>query len=216
MKNIYYAIAESDFIFRKTISDSICINPLYRLKAAVGNGYELIRVFNASFFDVLFIDLYMPVLSGIETINIIKISNPSVIIFCWSTTFQQDIFDKLSQYSFVIYCEKRSSSILNVVDNYLKEGEIFYQKYIEIWKKTSEEKIENLFASKPINFSPMELKLMKFTYEGFTNKEIAEKMLLSKRTVDTYINRLTERLGLRTKTDLIKYTIENGLYNTSM
>ena len=57
---------------------------------------------------------------------------------------------------------------------------------------------------------------MKLTYEGFTNKEMANSMNLSTRTVDTYVNRLTEKLGLRSKLDLIRYAVENGIYNTTL
>lgn len=214
--NVYYAIAESDFIFRKMVSDTISRNPSYRLKLSAGNGYELIRAFSQSFFDILLIDLYMPVLSGVEAIGLVKKINPSITIFCWSPTFQQDVFKTLSSFSHVIYCEKESSAIIAVIDKYLEEGPGFYPAYIKEWQKRSGETLDILLSAKLPEFSPVELRLMKLTYEGLTNKEIAGKMALSKRTIDTYINRLTERLGLRTKTDLIKYTVDNGIYNTSL
>jgi len=213
---VFYAIAESDLIFRKTVCDMICRNPCYHLKFSAGNGYELIRSFSQVYPDVLLVDLYMPVLSGMEAINLIKKINPSINIFCWSPTFQQDVFNSLSSFPYVIYCEKDTVSIVEVMDKYFREGINFYPAYIDQWKKRSAEKVNALLSLQEMNFSPAELRLMKLTYEGFTNKEIAEKMCLSKRTVDTYINRLTERLGLRTKTDLIKYTVDNGIYNTSL
>lgn len=214
--NIIFAIAEADFIFRKTISDSICRSPFYQLKFSAGNGYELIRSFSNTYLNILLIDLYMPVLSGIEAIILIKQMNPSITIFCWSPTFQQDVFNTLNSQKNIIYCEKETSSILYVIDKYLNEGFRFYAGYIEEWKKKSEKKINDLLNPRKINFTSMELTLMKLSYEGLTNKEIAEKMILSKRTVDTYINRLAEKLGLRTKVDLIKYTVDNGIYNTAL
>ena len=212
--NTIFAIAESDFIFRKTLSDSICRNPFYRLKFSAGNGYELIRSFSNTYLNIVLIDLYMPVLSGIEAIPLIKQISPSIVIFCWSPTFQQDIFNMLSFQKNVIYCEKETSSVLYVVNKYLNEGIGFYSEYIEEWKKKSDKKINELLLPRKLSFTPVELTLMKLSYEGLTNKEIAEKMILSKRTVDTYINRLTGKLGLRTKIDLIKYTVDNGIYNT--
>ena len=41
-------------------------------------------------------------------------------------------------------------------------------------------------------------------------------MNLSPRTVDTYIKRLTEKLGLKSKLDLVRFCVETGFYNTSM
>jgi DNA-binding NarL/FixJ family response regulator len=63
--------------------------------------------------------------------------------------------------------------------------------------------------------SPAEIQLMKFCYEGFSNKEIGEKLNLSTRTIDTYINRLTEN-WIKTKLHLIRFCVENGYYNSSM
>ena len=64
--------------------------------------------------------------------------------------------------------------------------------------------------------SVTEIQIIKLCYEGFSNKEIGDRINLSGRTVDTYINRLTERLELKSKIDLIRYCVEHGYYNTSI
>ena len=214
--NIAFALAESDFLFRKLLSDSICRNPYYHLKYMAGNGYELIRYLQKNYLNILLIDLYMPVLSGTEAIKIIRQINPSITIFCWSSTFQQDVFNIMNAQKNVIYCEKDTSTILNLINKYLTAGISFYPEYIQEWAQKSERKIKDLLLTEKTEFTTVELSLMKLSYEGLTNKEIAEKMILSKRTVDTYINRLTSKLGLRTKTELIKYTVDNGIYNTML
>jgi DNA-binding NarL/FixJ family response regulator len=91
-------------------------------------------------------------------------------------------------------------------DSYAKEWQkqpLLVQEYMSRQKKSQEE------------LSPTEIQLMKFCYEGFSNKEIGEKLNLSTRTIDTYINRLTEKLGLKTKLHLIRFCVENGYYNSS-
>jgi DNA-binding NarL/FixJ family response regulator len=85
-----------------------------------------------------------------------------------------------------------------------EEQPLAVMEYMERQKKSQEE------------LSPTEIQLMKFCYEGFSNKEIGEKLNLSTRTIDTYINRLTEKLGLKTKLHLIRFCVENGYYNSSM
>ncbi len=64
--------------------------------------------------------------------------------------------------------------------------------------------------------SVTEIQIIKLCYEGYSNKEIAEMLCLSNRTVDTYINRLTEKLGLKSKIDLVRFCVENGYYNSSI
>lgn len=117
----------------------------------------------------------MPVLTGLEAIPLIKQISPSIIVICWSATFQQDIFKILSIHKNVIYCEKETGSILYLIDKYLNEGPDFYPGYIEEWKKKSEKQINDLLQPRKINFTSIELTLMKLSYEGFTNKKSPNK-----------------------------------------
>ena len=64
--------------------------------------------------------------------------------------------------------------------------------------------------------SVTEIQIIKLCYGGCSNKEVGYRINLSGRTVDTYSNRLTERLELKSKIDLIRYCVEHGYYNTSI
>jgi two-component system response regulator NreC len=46
---------------------------------------------------------------------------------------------------------------------------------------------------------------------GYTHQQIAERLSLSVKTVETYRARLTEKLYLKTRADLVRYAIELGL-----
>ena len=46
---------------------------------------------------------------------------------------------------------------------------------------------------------------------GYTNREIAEKLFLSVKTIETYRARLTEKLGLRGRAQLVRFAMERGL-----
>lgn len=61
------------------------------------------------------------------------------------------------------------------------------QDYMERQKKSQQD------------LSLSEIQMIKLCYEGYSNKDIGERMNLSTRTVDTYIKRLTEKLGLKSK-----------------
>ena len=47
--------------------------------------------------------------------------------------------------------------------------------------------------------------------EGLTNKEIAEKLFISVRTVDSHKNNIMQKLNLKSSVDLVKYAIKNKL-----
>ena len=56
--------------------------------------------------------------------------------------------------------------------------------------------------------------MLKLLAEGYTNKEVGTRLSLSVKTIETYRARLADKLGLRSRADLTRYTLEMGLLDT--
>ncbi|UMQ41383.1 MULTISPECIES: response regulator transcription factor [unclassified Chryseobacterium] len=181
------------------------------------NGHELINRTYRRQEDVFIIELFMPVLSGIEAIKFIRRTNNETPIITYSGTYQEDIAEILSKIPNIYYCQKNSNIIKNIVKGKIADNNFDYDSYYQEWQKQPllVQEYMNRQKKSQEELSPTEIQLMKFCYEGFSNKEIGEKLNLSTRTIDTYINRLTEKLGLKTKLHLIRFCVENGYYNSS-
>ena len=63
--------------------------------------------------------------------------------------------------------------------------------------------------------SRRENEVLELLAQGLTNKEIAERIFLSVKTIETYRARLMEKLGLRTRADLVRYALEMGLLTSN-
>jgi two-component system response regulator NreC len=59
--------------------------------------------------------------------------------------------------------------------------------------------------------SEREKEVLSLTAMGYANKEIAEQLVISVKTVETHKSNLMEKLGLKTRPDLIKYAMKKGL-----
>ena len=59
--------------------------------------------------------------------------------------------------------------------------------------------------------SPRELEIARLVAEDMTNAEIAEQLIISQRTVTTHLDRIYNRLGINSRTALVRYAIEAGL-----
>ncbi len=59
--------------------------------------------------------------------------------------------------------------------------------------------------------SSREIEVLKLFGEGFTNQEIADKMFISIRTVESHKNNIMKKINLRTTVDLIKFAIRNNI-----
>lgn len=215
---VRFSIADSDYYFKKIMIKSLLDNPFYMLLNDCNNGHELINRIYRRQEDVFVIELFMPVLSGLEAIKIIRKNNTETPIITYSGIYQDDIAEILSEIPNVYYCQKNSLIIRDIIKGMTKADSFDYIKYTELWKQQPLSVQEYMTRQKNSQdeLSPAEIQLMKFCYEGFSNKEIGEQLNLSTRTIDTYINRLTEKLGLKTKLHLIRFCVENGYYNSSM
>ncbi len=61
------------------------------------------------------------------------------------------------------------------------------------------------------SLSLREIEIMKMWGNSFTNKEIADKLFLSVRTVETHKNHIMQKLNLKTSVDLVKFAIRNNI-----
>ncbi|GEN69541.1 MULTISPECIES: response regulator transcription factor [Chryseobacterium] len=215
---VRFSIADSDFYFKKIMIKTLMENPFYMLLNDCNNGHELVNRIYRRQEDVFIIELFMPVLSGIEAIKYIRKSNTETPIVTYSGTFQEDMAEILAKIPNTYYCQKKSNTIKDIIKGTIASDEFDYHTYSKEWEQQPLAVQEYMDRQKKSQeeLSPAEIQLMRFCYEGYSNKEIAEKLNLSTRTIDTYINRLTEKLGLKTKLHLIRFCVENGYYNSSM
>jgi len=59
--------------------------------------------------------------------------------------------------------------------------------------------------------SQREREVLELVAQGFTNQQIADRLGLSVKTVETYRSRLVEKLGLRSRAELVRYALDSGL-----
>jgi DNA-binding NarL/FixJ family response regulator len=61
------------------------------------------------------------------------------------------------------------------------------------------------------SLSTREIEIMKMWGNSFTNKEIADKLFISVRTVETHKNHIMQKLNLKTSVDMVKFAIRNNI-----
>jgi len=61
------------------------------------------------------------------------------------------------------------------------------------------------------DLSAREREVMALTAEGFSSREIGEKLFISPKTVDTYRARIMEKLGLNHRSELVRFALKTGL-----
>ena len=62
-----------------------------------------------------------------------------------------------------------------------------------------------------LQLSPRELEVLQAIAEGHTSKEVAQQLAISPTTIDTYRRRVGEKLGLKSRAEMVKYCLRHGL-----
>jgi len=213
-----FSIAENDFYFKQFLLKMLLENPLFSVVNDCNNGNELINRLYRKQEDVFIINLFMPIVSGIEAIKYIRQTNTDIPILTYSATYQEDIATTINSIPNTFYCQKNSIIIKDILRNCILSKNSNYEDYKKEWALQDEvvKSYMDRQKSQQNDLTVTEIQITKLCYEGFSNKEIGDRINLSTRTIDTYITRLTEKLGLKSKLDLARFCVENGYYNSSI
>lgn len=215
---VRFSIAESDFYFKQFLIKMLEENPFYSIVNDCNNGNELINRLYRKQEDLFILNLFMPILSGLEAIKLIRQTNTTVPILTYSSTYQEDMAVLLEEIPNVFYCQKNSIIIKDLLRNSILSESSEYDEYKKEWASQSQSVEDYMKRQKreQQELSVTEIQIIKLCYEGYSNREIGERINLSARTIDTYITRLTEKLGLKSKLDLVRFCVEKGYYNSSI
>ncbi|MBL4624775.1 MAG: response regulator transcription factor [Flavobacteriales bacterium] len=173
------------------------------------DGEEAVEMAGHFSYDVIIMDINMPYMSGVEaTSRIISLKKTQKILAL--SMFDEEVYiSKMIEAGSSGYILKNSGA-----DELLKAVKLVSrgQKYMssEVELNLSKEKRIDSGQEKSI-LSKRELEIVKLIASEYTNREIAEKLSISKKTVDTHRNNILSKLHAKNTVSIVKYAIKNNL-----
>lgn len=175
------------------------------------DGLHLLDSLSKHKVDLILSDLRMPGLDGLALVSRIKAAHPTIPLLVVSMTDELEMVYRLFLAETEGYILKNSGKAdLYLAIDTLLQGGIFYEKGLmeKIVKKQ-----RSLLMQQPqegVRLSPRELDVLKLIMEENTSREIADKLFISKQTVDTHRQHIYEKTGTQTLVGLIKYALERN------
>lgn len=163
--------------------------------------------------DILLIDIKMEPINGFQLVEIVKEKFPEVKIIILSSYYRQSYLGQMVKLGVSSFLPKNSSKTLlfEAIQQVYKNGVFFTeneQKMILAFLQNKKSK----YDEEPV-FSNRELEVIKLICKEYTNQEIADKLFLSKRTVETHRQRILERIGAKNTVGLVVYAVVNQIHN---
>jgi len=211
------ALAEDNAVNRNTFMQKLSLSGKLRLIFSANNGRECLEklkgLFHTEMPQVIFMDLKMPEMDGIETIRIAKSLYPQ-IHFIVLTIFDDDskIFDAIKAGASGYLLKDSSPSEIEDAIRKVYAGEtVFPSRITKIMIKELNRPIKS--STKRTTLTDREIEILKIVALGLSNQEIANRLFLSVWTVRTYVTGILEKLEVDNRTQATLYALREGLAN---
>jgi DNA-binding NarL/FixJ family response regulator len=208
-------LAEDHIIVRKAIRKILERHEI-NIVGEANNGKEALEMIEqGTTIDILLSDISMPEMNGIELIRMIKQTNPDLkVIVLSEMNGEEDVSKAFLEGASGYLLKSVSTSELMFSIEHVSNGGQYLCAELSI--KMLNKSIMSPAAAplRPaqlnVHLSKREMEVLEYIAEGLTNKEMSEKLLLSKRTVENFRQSLTKKTNSTNTASLIKYAILNG------
>jgi len=183
--------------------------------AEAGNGGEVLELARKHRPDVVLLDISMPGIGGLEASAQLKQELPEVRVVMLSMHANEEYVLQALRAGAVGYMLKDSATAeLELALQAVMQGETYLSPPIS--KQVVEGYVQRVGAEQPAtdHLTPRQRQVLQLIAEGLSTKEIAYRLELSVKTVETHRAQLMERLQIRDIAGLVKYAIRNGLVSS--
>ncbi len=179
-----------------------------------GSGAEALVAVQNLRPDVVIMDVAMPGMNGIEATRRIKEASPDTLILALTMHEDERYFFEMINAGASGYIPKRAApddliSAIRVVH----QGNVFLHATLAkfLMNEVIGQSEQPTATPGGSLLTPRELEVLTLIAEGMTSREIAQKLVISHKTVDRHRENIMAKLDLHSRVDLVKYAIEQGL-----
>ena len=175
------------------------------------DGEETLRVTSETQPDVVLLDIDLPAPGGIQVARRISESLPSCRVLMLTVHEDEAMLRAAMQAGAAGYVPKRAveSEVINAIRT-VCHGEVYVHPSMTHLLLPNRKPSLAVEASSPETLSSRELQVLQLISQGYTNRQIAELLIISVRTVESHRANLMGKLGLHTRVELVRYAREHG------
>ncbi len=207
-------IADDHAVMRAGLRMLIDAQPDMAVVGEAGDGREAIERARTSRPDVLLLDLSMPGLGGIAAIDLLRKEAPTTKVLILTMHEDSEYLRQALEAGASGYLVKSAADTeLLAAIRAVRRGEVYvYSSLTGALLDLAFEKRQKRPEREGVaDLSKREIEVLRLLALGHTNQQIADKLFLSVKTIETYRARITEKLQLPTRAELVRYAIKHGL-----
>jgi two-component system NarL family response regulator len=192
-------------LVRTGVVKIIAHEPDLEVVAEAANGVEAVDAWAKHRPDVTLLDLRMPVLEGVEAVRQIRELDPQAKVIVLTTyDTDEDITRALKAGAKAYALKDISAEELVACIHDVINGKTYLAP-------AAAAKLAEGMARMQVQVTPRELSALRLMADGKSNKEIANTLGISERTVKSHLGHLFEKLGVTSRTEAVKVATRRGL-----
>jgi DNA-binding NarL/FixJ family response regulator len=210
VKTLRLLLVDDHAVVRQGLRALLADDPRFEVVGEASEGEAAIATAKATQPDIVVMDISLPGMNGIQTTKRLKAQQPDARVVALTVHEEGGYLRSLLDAGASGYVLKRSaaSELVRALE-VVADGGTYLDPGI------TSQLVGRLVRTAPhVGPAPMlserESEVVRLVAQGYSNKEIASKLEVSVKTVETYRYRAVDKLGLRTRADLVRYAVERG------
>jgi DNA-binding NarL/FixJ family response regulator len=150
-------------------------------------------------------DISMPDMTGLEATEVIKRMYPEIKVIALTVHEHETYLRRMLQVGADGYVVKRAAAdeLARAIRTVMRGGVYLHPEVTKSVVGRSDPKMPKL--------SEREWQVLRLIALGYTNQQIAERLSLSVKTVETYRSRIADKLGIKTRAEMVKFAMQHRL-----
>jgi DNA-binding NarL/FixJ family response regulator len=215
--SINVAIADDHTLFRKTLKDFISGQKNINVVVQSPDLTDLLYKLKNNYVQVLLMDEFMPKLNGAEAVKQIRHEYPEIKILILSMRTDMELLSDLMDLGVYGYFSKADEpeELIHAIVT-LSEQRIYRNKmFTEVMYWSRQNDIKMNISAANVSLSDREKQVLQLLWDEKSNKEIADHLFLSVRSVEKMRQDLKEKLGVKTTIGMLKYAMSTKIIGHS-
>lgn len=205
-------IADDHTIFRSGLKLLFSSEPAFDVIAEAEDGAQAIELAHQLQPDVVLMDIGMPGINGYEATKTIKADNPDVNILVLTMHRSEEYFFKMLDAGASGYVLKgaETEELIQAVQTVARGDAFLYPSMV---RRLVDRylKVQSSEAAQRDSLTARENEILQLIANGYSNNDIAEKLVISPSTVHTHRTNIMHKLGLSKRHELVRYARDQGL-----
>ena len=212
--SIRIILADDHPVVRMGLRALLDSEPDIQVVGEANNGVEALDLVASLMPDIVVMDISMPEMDGMEATRRIRDSFPEIKVLILTVHAQERYLFPVLKAGAAGYVLKSTidTRLVDAIRTVAGGGVFLYATATRMLLEDYLGQLENSGSQDDYeSLSEREREVLKLCALGHTAAEIAEQLILSPKTIETYRTRVMQKLNMSTRSDLVKYALARGL-----